>query len=121
MNQDVKDFTVQKVKEFMSVPYCCAEAKEAGQAFLDALGTEQEAEKAKALIAELELDIMPVDQLIGFAKSEAGAQVFGAENAKNVAAHGEEIKAAQSTATARHVRRWRRFLRGKTRFWDRKH
>lgn len=51
MNQDVKDFTVQKVKEFMSVPYCCAEAKEAGQAFLDALGTEQEAEKAKALIA----------------------------------------------------------------------
>ena len=53
MNQDVKDFTVQKVKEFMSVPYCCAEAKEAGQAFLDALGTEQEAEKAKALIAEL--------------------------------------------------------------------
>ena len=94
MNQDVKDFTVQKVKEFMSVPYCCAEAKEAGQAFLDALGTEQEAEKAKALIAELELDIMPVDQLIGFAKSEAGAQVFGAETARNVAAHGEEIKAA---------------------------
>lgn len=94
MNQDVKDFTVQKVKEFMSVPYCCEEAKAAGQAFLDALGTEKEAEKTKALIEELELDIMPVDELIGFAKSEAGAKVFGEETAKGVAAHGEEIKAA---------------------------
>ena len=94
MNQELKDFTVQKVKEYMSVPYCCAEAKEAGQAFLDALGTDREAEKTKALIEELELDIMPVDQMIDFAKSEAGVQVFGAEEAKNVAAHGEEIKAA---------------------------
>ncbi|MEY8326284.1 molecular chaperone Hsp90 [Lachnospiraceae bacterium 54-11] len=94
MNQAVKDFTVQKVKEFMNVPYCCQEAKEAGAAFLDAIGTEKEAEKAKALIDELELDIMPVDELIGFADSEAGVKVFGEETAKNVAAHGREIKAA---------------------------
>ena len=49
MNQAVKDFTVQKVKEFMNVPYCCQEAKEAGAAFLDAIGTEKEAEKDKSV------------------------------------------------------------------------
>ena len=37
---------------------------------------------------------MPVDGLIGFAESEMGAQVFGADKAKEVAAHAKEIKAA---------------------------
>jgi len=45
-------------------------------------------------IGELEADIMPIDGLIGFADSEAGAQVFGADKAKEVAAHAREIKAA---------------------------
>lgn len=36
---------------------------------------------------------MPIDTLIGFAESEAGAQVFGADKAKDVAAHAREIKA----------------------------
>ncbi|MCM1134947.1 MAG: molecular chaperone Hsp90 [Clostridium sp.] len=94
MNQNVKDFTIQKVNEFMSVPYCCEEAKAAGQAWLDALGTDAEAEKTKALINELEMDIMPIDMLIGFADSEAGVKTFGEETAKNVAAHGRERKAA---------------------------
>lgn len=43
---------------------------------------------------ELEADIMPIDGLIGFAESEHGAQVFGADKAKAVAAHAREIKAA---------------------------
>ncbi len=94
MDQNVKDYVAQKVKELMDAPTCCAEAKAAAQNWLDALGTDQEAQQAKNLIAELEMDIMPVDGLIAFADSEAGAQVFGAETAKNVAAHGREIKAA---------------------------
>lgn len=93
MDQNVKDYVAQKVKELMDAPTCCAEAKAAAQNWLDALGTDQEAQQAKNLIAELEMDIMPVDGLIAFADSEAGAQVFGAETAKNVAAHGREIKA----------------------------
>ena len=32
--------------------------------------------------------------MIAFAESDAGAQVFGADAAKNVAAHAKEIKAA---------------------------
>ena len=51
------------------------------------------AEETKKYIAELEEDIVTVDGLIAFARSEAGAKVFGAD-APNVAKHGEEIKAA---------------------------
>lgn len=94
MTQNVKDFTIEKVKELMSVSSCCAEAKQAAQNWLDALGTDQEAAQTKALIAELEEDITTVDGLIAFAESEAGAKVFGAEMAKGLAAHGREIKAA---------------------------
>ncbi|NBH70697.1 molecular chaperone Hsp90 [Clostridiaceae bacterium] len=94
MDQNVKDYVAGKVKEMVGAATCCMEARAAGQAWLDAVGTEQEAEQTKKLIAQLEMDIMPVDGLIAFAESEAGAQVFGAEAAKNVAAHGRQIKAA---------------------------
>ena len=46
------------------------------------------------LIAELEADIVTIDGLIAFAGSEMGAQVFGAEKAKEVLAHAKEIKEA---------------------------
>ena len=94
MDQNVKGYVAQKVKELMDAPTCCAEAKAAAQNWLDALGTDQEAQQAKNLIAELEMDIMPVEGLIAFAESEAGAKVFGPEKTKQVAAHGREIQAA---------------------------
>lgn len=94
MSENAKEYVVQKVNELLNAASCCAEAKEAAQNWLDALGTDQEAKQAKNLIAELEEDIMPIDGLIGFAESEAGAQVFGEEKAKQVAAHAKEIKAA---------------------------
>lgn len=37
---------------------------------------------------------MPVDGLIAFAASEAGAKVFGPDKAKEVEAHGKELKDA---------------------------
>lgn len=94
MNAEVKDYVTQKVNELMQAPSCCPEAKETAKNWLDAVGTDKEAEAAKSLIAELEADIMPIDGLIAFAGSEAGAQVFGAETAKNVLAHGQELKAS---------------------------
>ena len=51
-------------------------------------------EQTRALIAELEQDIVTVDGLIAFAGSEAGAKVFGEEMAGKVKAHGEELKEA---------------------------
>lgn len=94
MSQKVKEYVAEKVKELIGASSCCPEAKAAGEAWLAALGTDKEAEQTKNLIAQLEMDIMPVDQLIAFADSQAAAKVFGAEMAKNVAAHGREIKAA---------------------------
>ena len=76
MNETVKAYVKEKVNEMMQAASCCAEAKAAGQAWLDALGTEQEVEKTKELIAELEEDIMPIDGLIAFAGSEMALRLF---------------------------------------------
>ena len=89
------DYVVGKTHELMAAPSCSKEAKDAAQAWLDAVGTEKEAEETKKYIEELEADIMPVDNLIAFAESEMGAKVFGGEEAaKGVAEHGRQIKAA---------------------------
>lgn len=94
MEQNLRDYISEKVKALINAPSCCAEAKAAGQNWLDAIGTDKEAEASKQLIAEMEMDIIPIDGLIAFAGSEAGAKVFGADKAKQVEAHGREIKAA---------------------------
>lgn len=92
--KSMKNYVIEKVKELMSAPSCCAEAKAACQSWLDAIGTDREAEEARKLLAELEEDIIPIDGLIAFADSEAGENVFGKEKAGQVAAHAREIKAA---------------------------
>lgn len=94
MDKEVLSFVVEKTHELMNAASCSKEAKASAQTWLDAVGTENEAAATKTYIAELEADIMPVDGLIGFAESEMGAQVFGADKAKEVAAHAKEIKAA---------------------------
>lgn len=94
MDKNGLDFVVEKSKELMSASTCSSEAKAAAQAWLDAVGTDREAEETKKYVEELEADIMPIDGLIGFAESEHGAQVFGADTALEVAAHAREIKAA---------------------------
>ena len=94
MDKNGLDFVVEKSKELMSASTCSSEAKAAAQAWLDAVGTDREAEETKKYVEELEADIMPIDGLITFAESDMGAKIFGAEMAKNVAAHGKDIKAA---------------------------
>ena len=93
MTREVKDYVTGKTHELMEAQTCSKEAKEAAQAWLDAVGTEGEAEETKKYIAELEADIMPLDNLIAFAESDMGAKVFG-DNAGGVAEHGRELKAA---------------------------
>lgn len=94
MDKKVFDYVVEKTNELMNAPTCSNETKAAAQSWLDAAGTEKEAEETKKYIAELETDIMPIDRLIGFAESDNGVQVFGADAARNVAAHAKEIKSA---------------------------
>ena len=94
MNKEVLDYVVEKTHELIDAPTCSSEAREAAKAWLDALGTDAEAAETKKYIDELEADNMPIDTLISFAESEGGSQCFGADAAKNIAAHAKEIKAA---------------------------
>lgn len=94
MTNELKVYLTEQVNALMNAPTCCAEAKAVCKEWLEAAGTDKEAEATKKLLAEVEADIMPIDGLIAFAGSEAGAKVFGADMAKNVKAHAEEVKAS---------------------------
>ena len=94
MSQSVKDYVISKAQELISIPSCCAEAKEAAQGWLDAIGTDKETEMAEKMFAELEEDITPIDGLIAFAESEKAAEIFGENGAKELAASAREHKAA---------------------------
>ena len=95
MRQDVKEYVIQKLNEMTSIPYCCKEAKAAAADWLEALGTDKEAEQTKKLITELEEDLLSIDEYIAFAGSEAGLKVFGSEEAvKKEIAHAQERQAA---------------------------
>ena len=85
MAKTIKELT----QDLLQAPSACKEVKEAAQNYLDAAGTEKEADAATAYVKELEADIM-----ISFAGSDMGAQVFGADDAKKILAHAEEIKAS---------------------------
>lgn len=94
MNQEILNYTVQKTHELINSVTCNSETKEAAQTWLNAVGTENEAAETVKYVNALEGDIMPIDMLIGFAESDAGVQVFGADKAKDVAKHAKEIKSA---------------------------
>lgn len=94
MNQDGKDYVAQKAKELLSARSSCPEAKAAAQNWLDAMGTDREAEQTRNLIAELEMDIMSIDGLIAFTESATGVRIFGEERIKKMEAHARELKEA---------------------------
>lgn len=92
MNANVKEFVAGKVKEMVEATTCSKEAKTAGQNWLEAEGTDREVEATKKLIAELELDIMPVDNLLAFAGSEDGLRIFGKDMAKKIVDHATGLR-----------------------------
>ena len=94
MKKDLEKFVVEKTHDLLKAPSACPEVKAAANAWLKAVGTKDEAAETKKYLKEVEEDILPIDGLIGFAGSEAGVGVFGAELAKNILAHAKEIKAA---------------------------
>lgn len=94
MEKKILDYVTEKTSDLINAFSCSAEAKAAAQAWLAAVGTENEAEETKKYIAELEADIMPLDNLIAFAGSGQGANYFGADKAKEIVDHAKELKAA---------------------------
>ncbi len=91
MDKRLQDMIETKTKELMDSPTCCMEAKEAAQRWLDSVGTSSEKAETENYIKELEEDIMPIEQLIAFAGSDAGKNYFGADKAADIQAHGKEI------------------------------
>lgn len=89
-----KEWLINKAKELMETSYCCTEAKEAAQAWIDALGSEGEHTKAQALIKELEEDIMSVDDLFAFATSQEGKAKFGEATCLGIVEHANHLKEA---------------------------
>ncbi len=90
MNAEVKAFLKTQVEQLVAADSCSAEAKAAGQAWLAALDTPQEAEQTHKLMAEMQADIMPLDQLIAFAQSSEGQKVFGPELAQQILTHAQK-------------------------------
>ena len=89
MAKTIKELT----QDLLQASSACKEVKEAAQNYLDAAGL-RKSRCGNCLRKELEADIMPIDGLISFAGSDMGAQVFGADDAKKILAHAEEIKAS---------------------------
>ncbi len=94
MKTEVLGYVTEKTRELLNAASCSAEARAAAEKWLAAVGSEAEAAATAEYLTVLESCIMPVGMLIAFADSEAGVQVFGAEMAKNIAAHAREIQAA---------------------------
>lgn len=93
MDKQVLAYAVEKTKELIAAPTCSQETKAAAESWLAKVGTPEEQEETEKYIKELEMDIMPIDQLIAFAGSEQGKGYFGADTAAGIAAHAEEVKA----------------------------
>ena len=88
----IREGLVAKTKTLLE-GHAYAPAKEAAQKWLDTLEDAQaNAEATKAYVAALEKAVMSVDELIDFAGSDAGKQVFGDKQAE-VLAHAKELKA----------------------------
>ena len=92
MEKALLDFVTAKTNDLLAAPSACQEVKAAATAWLAAVGTEKEAEETAKYIAELEVDIMPIDGLIAFGQTELALQIFGAEGVKKLQAHAQELK-----------------------------
>ncbi len=73
---------IEKVKEVITAPSCCPEAKAACQAYLDAVGTDGEKAAQDAMIAELKEDVTSIEGFVAFSASETGKKIFGEAQAK---------------------------------------
>ena len=72
----------QLVQALLDAPQSNPTVKEFAQSWLDAEGTEKQAELTKQLVSVAEQNIALIDETIGFAGSELGTQILGAEGAE---------------------------------------
>lgn len=85
------DYIAEKVKELIAAPSCCAEARTAAENWLNAPKPER-AKAAERLIAELEADLMTLDDVIAFMGTDIAAEHLGKGTAENILEHAKEVK-----------------------------
>ena len=85
-----KQEILAKVNELIAAPTVCAPLKAAAEAYVKA----QDKATADALVKALAENVNSIDETIGFAESDMGRQIFGAETAAAMAKKGHELKAA---------------------------
>ena len=88
METEILERLTSGAEELLAAPSACPEAKKAAETFLQSAKTEADCD---ALIAEAKADIMPIDGLLAFAKSDAAKDIFG-DGAAKFLAHAEELK-----------------------------
>ena len=82
---------IEMVKEILKAESACAEIKAAAQSYLDAVGIADEAEKAKALVAECEADVLKCKDVCDFMQTEEAKAHLGAETCEKIYAHEHEL------------------------------
>ena len=90
-----------EVEKMIAAPSCCPELKAEGEAYLKAFGTAGEKAAAESLIREMKEDVTSIDDLIAFAGSEEGKQVFGADGAAKMTADAKAAKSASARPAQR--------------------
>ena len=83
----------EKVKALIAAPSCYAGLKKIAEEYIAALSSDREKEAGRKLVAELEADVLSIDDVLAFFESDVGEKTFGAEQAAAYAAHAREVKA----------------------------
>lgn len=95
MDKELLDFASAKVDEMLAAPSASAATKKAAQTWKDAIASGKDAETATdALLDAISEHQTTIDDLIAFASSDTGKQVFGEEGAAKMVAHSEKRKEA---------------------------
>jgi hypothetical protein len=90
----IKSEIAALVKELTEAPSCAEELKSSAEAYLAAVDTDGEQAAEDAFKKALDENVCTIDESIGLFESDLGAQIFGEEQAKGMAASFKEAKAA---------------------------
>lgn len=83
---------IERTKILLS-DWCCDELKEAGQVWLNSIGTEKQKEAGERYVAELQDSIVSVEGMLAFLPTAEAKAKFGEETANKFYEHAKELKA----------------------------
>jgi NAD dependent epimerase/dehydratase family enzyme len=87
-----QEIIMERTKELLSV-HCYEGLKEAAEQWLNAVGTEREAEASRKYVSALEDAVTDIDTVINLFGSDMAKEKFGTDMANKIHSHALEIKA----------------------------